>query len=144
MLQKKLRLVALAAFFICVVVILLFTQELLSHQESPDFLIRDVRERVREHRWDKDFLVTFDVENNGTAAAHNVAGTVKYLRDGEWVGGISWHFNKAENVLEPSERCTGCYAVFYHCNFTTVPSKKLVITVLCDEGVLREIDVTIP
>lgn len=115
-------------------------------QSSPDFLVSNVNGKVRKHLGGRyliasDFLLTFDIQNNGTANATNIVGTVKYEKNGEWTT-VDLHLNKLKNELVVGEKVSGNYAVFWSTD--VAPSKNFVITISCDEGVSREINVTIP
>ena len=128
----------LAALLVCVVVIVVLSVR--DTPKQPDFLVYDVVGRVKEQDplSPAAFKLSFNIENNGTANATNVHGSAKFEKDGLW---RTAEWLCAEMVLEVGERCP-CTAIFWH--FSTVPSKKFVITVLCDEGVQREFNVTIP
>lgn len=131
----------LAAFLICVVaIVIFFTQK---SPSRPDFRISNVHGKIQGPPRMESFYLIFDIENNGTAAAHNVNGTAKYEKKGQWRT-ADWRLWKVENVLEVGERYRQCFATFDVYNSLSPPSKEFVITMSCDEGVLREFNVTIP
>lgn len=144
--RRRFKVVVLAAFLvpICVVaVMVLFTQK---SPSRPDFRVYGVKGQVITDMWVNFFTLSFGLENNGTAAAHNVTGTAKYEKNGQWRS-ADWRLMRLENVLEAGEKAPSsqCFATFNIPRDSLLPpSEKFVITVLCNEGVLREFNVTIP
>ena len=132
----------LGGFLVCVTTIAFLLSQNLQTQSSPDFLVSNVNGKVGVGPGNRpsDFELSFYIENNGTRIAKNVRGAASFEKGGRWTT-FDWHFHSDfEKVLEIGERnlCI-CYFWFV----TTVPSKDFVITVLCDEGVTRQFNVTI-
>lgn len=139
--ERRAKLVVLAIFLILICVVAIVAFFLQKSSSLPDFLVYDVEGELREQRYMTNFLLSFDIENNGTANASNIIGTVKFYKGEKWRSTV-WLLNKQENLLEVGEKCSGCYAIIT--GYANVPSKNYLITVSCDEGVLREFNVTIP
>ena len=134
--DRRLKVVILGGFLVCVIAIAFLSSQNPKTQSLPDFLVSDVDGKV-ERGW---LTMSFSIENNGTQIANNVSGTVSFEISGRWTT-VEWYFHgDGEEMLEIGERRL-CRATSWY--ETTVPSKNVVIVVLCNEGVVRQFNVTI-
>lgn len=139
--MSKFKIVALVVVFICFVAVVTLTLHDTPKQPSPDFLVQDVTGQVKEPKdgW-SFFMLSFKIQNNGTAIGSNVRGAVSFKKDNGWTS-VDWNFfGGVKDVVGIDESCL-CQAFFW--DLYSVPSNKFLITISCDEGVTRDFNVEI-
>ena len=126
---------------ICVVAVVALTLHDIPQQPLPDFLVQDVTGQVKEPKegW-SFFMLSFKIQNNGTAVGSNVRGTVSFKKDNGWTTADWNFFGAGKDVVEIGEDCL-CQAFFWYLD--SVPSNKFLIHISCDEGVTQAFNVEI-
>ena len=144
MVKLKLRFkiggLVLAISLVSVIVVVIFL--IPRGSGTPDFLIDGVVGTVRQHdRWTADFLLTFNVTNNGTGASAKVYGNTSYQEYGYLYNATWFWFNSTQKGLAIRQK-SRAYAVFW--DVPSESTKQFIVIVLCAEKIRREFNVTIP
>jgi hypothetical protein len=144
-LKLKIASIVLAVSLICIILVVVFL--IPRGSAEPDFLVDGAVGTVRQHGTGymtvTDFLLTFNITNNGTATSSNVYGNVSYrnyghLYNATWVWSL--RANSTQKGLTVGQK-SGAHAVFF--DVPTESPEQFTIIVSSAEGIGREFNVNV-